>query len=82
VLGGWCIDQDALDTAELVLSELVTNALRARAPRDRQVGVRTAHSAEDGLQRLEVSDASEGLPELQNPSEGKTGGRGLLLVGP
>ncbi|WP_406123557.1 ATP-binding protein [Streptomyces canus] len=80
VLGGWCIDQGTLDTAELVLSELVTNALRARAPRDRQVGVRIAHSAEEGLLRLEVSDAGEGLPEVQSPSEGETGGRGLLLV--
>ncbi|WP_405516249.1 ATP-binding protein [Streptomyces canus] len=69
-----------IDTAELVLSELVTNALRARAPHDRQVGVRIAHSAQEGLLRLEVSDAGEGLPEVQSTSEGETGGRGLLLV--
>ncbi len=63
-----------------MLSELVTNALRARAPRDRQVGVRIAHSQEDGLLRLEVSDAGQGWPEVQNPGEDETGGRGLLLV--
>ncbi len=80
VLTGWGADQDVLDTAELVLSELVTNALRARAPRDRQVGVRLAHSPQDGLLRLEVSDAGEGRPEVRNPSEDETGGRGLLLV--
>ncbi|MEW2402701.1 ATP-binding protein [Streptomyces sp. NPDC046862] len=80
VLGSWSIDQEVLDTAELVLSELVTNALRARAPRDRQVGVRIAYTAEDGLLRLEVSDAGEGRPEVRNPGDDEAGGRGLLLV--
>jgi anti-sigma regulatory factor (Ser/Thr protein kinase) len=64
----------------LVLSELVTNAVRARAPRDRQVGLRIAHSAEEGLLWLEVSDAGEGRPEVRNPGEDEIGGRGLLLV--
>ncbi|MBA2809403.1 ATP-binding protein [Streptomyces sp. KM273126] len=80
VLGGRHIDQDSLDTTELVLSELVTNALRARAPHDRQVGVRIVHWEEDGLLRLEVSDAGEGRPEMQSPGEDETDGRGLLLV--
>jgi len=79
-LGEWRIEQDVIDTAELVLSELVTNALRVRVPRDRQVGVRIAHSREDGLLRLEVSDAGEGRPEVRRPGEDETGGRGLLLV--
>ncbi|WP_037641186.1 ATP-binding protein [Streptomyces bicolor] len=80
VLGTWGIDQEAIDTAELVLSELVTNALRARAPGDRQVGIRIAHSEADGLLRLEVSDAAEGRPEVRSPGEDEDGGRGLLLV--
>lgn len=80
ILQDWLVDRDVLDTAELVLSELVTNALRARAPHDRQVGVHIAHSEEDGLLRLEVSDAGEGRPEVRNPSEDEAGGRGLLLV--
>ncbi|WP_344631564.1 ATP-binding protein [Streptomyces glaucosporus] len=79
-LGEWGIEQDVIDTAELVLSELVTNALRVRVPRDRQVGVRIAHSREDGLLRLEVSDAGAGRPEVRRPGEDETGGRGLLLV--
>jgi hypothetical protein len=66
--------------AELVLSELVTNALRVRVPRDRQVGVRIAHSERDGLLRIEVSDAGAGRPEVRSPGEDETGGRGLLLV--
>lgn len=36
--------------------------------------------AKEGLLRPEVSDAGEGLPEVQSPSERETGGRGLLLV--
>ncbi|MGW1028654.1 ATP-binding protein [Streptomyces sp. NPDC002577] len=80
MLGDWHIDQEVLDTAELVLSELVTNALRARAPHDRQIGVHIARLEEDGLLRLEVSDAGEGRPVLRRPSEHEVGGRGLLLV--
>ncbi|MCX4401102.1 hypothetical protein OG840_04610 [Streptomyces sp. NBC_01764] len=44
VLGGWGVSQDVLESAELVLSEMVTNALRVPVPRDRQVGVRIARS--------------------------------------
>ncbi|MFJ5304094.1 ATP-binding protein [Streptomyces sp. NPDC088350] len=40
VLGDWGVDQEVLGNAELVLSELVTNALRVPVPSDRQVGVR------------------------------------------
>ena len=77
VISDWGVDQEVLDTAELVLSELVTNALRARAPRDRQVGVRITHSEQKGLLRLEVSDAGEGRPEVRDPNEDETSGRGL-----
>ncbi|GAA2628637.1 hypothetical protein GCM10010307_18700 [Streptomyces vastus] len=80
VLGEWGVAQDVLDTAELVLSELVTNALRVPVPSDRQVGVRIARSLEDGLLRLEVSDAGAGRPEVREPGDDETGGRGLLLV--
>ncbi|MFJ1805374.1 MULTISPECIES: ATP-binding protein [unclassified Streptomyces] len=80
VLGEWGVSQDALEAAELVLSELVTNALRVRVPSDRQVGVRIARSPADGLLRLEVSDAGPGRPEVRAPSDEETGGRGLLLV--
>lgn len=79
-LGDWGVGQETLDTAELVLSELVTNALRVPAPGDRQVGVRITRSVADGLLRLEVSDAGGGRPEVREPGEDETGGRGLLLV--
>ncbi|MFK4183607.1 ATP-binding protein [Streptomyces sparsogenes] len=79
VLGDWGLGQ-TLDVGELVLSELVTNAMRVRVPHDRLVGVRIVWLTADGLLRLEVSDAGEGKPEVRAPCEDETGGRGLLLV--
>jgi anti-sigma regulatory factor (Ser/Thr protein kinase) len=67
VHGEWRVGQDVLDTAELVLSELVTNAVRVRVPNGRQVEVRIAHARADGLLRLEVSDAGDGWPEVKAP---------------
>jgi anti-sigma regulatory factor (Ser/Thr protein kinase) len=80
VLGDWGAAQEVVDNAELVLSELMTNALRVPVPRDRQVGVRIMHSAAEGLLRLEVSDAGGGRPEVREPGDDETRGRGLLLV--
>lgn len=80
LLGDWGAGDDLLHTAELVLSELVTNALRAPAPSDRQVGVRIALSSTDGLLRLEVSDAGSGRPEVRHPGAEDERGRGLRLV--
>ncbi|GAA3523382.1 hypothetical protein GCM10022295_01100 [Streptomyces osmaniensis] len=80
MLSGWGVSQDVLELAELVLSELVTNALRVPVPSDRQVGVQIARSIEDGLLSLEVSDAGSGRPEVRTPGDEETSGRGLLLV--
>ncbi|MDX3749079.1 ATP-binding protein [Streptomyces sp. AK08-02] len=80
VLGEWGVSQDVLESAELVLSELVTNALRVPVPSDRLVGVRIARSLAEGLLRLEVSDAGSGRPEVRAPGDEETCGRGLLLV--
>ncbi|CAL9429912.1 ATP-binding protein [Streptomyces sp. enrichment culture] len=80
VLGDWGVGQETLDGAELVLSELVTNAVRVPVPSGRRIGVRITRSAADGLLRLEVSDAGGGVPEVRQPERDETGGRGLLLV--
>ncbi|WP_051839262.1 ATP-binding protein [Streptomyces sp. NRRL F-5126] len=79
-LGEWRAKQDTVADAELVLSELVTNAVRVRAPGDRMVGVRIECRERGGLLRLEVSDAGKGSPEVRSPGEEETCGRGLLLV--
>ncbi|MHB9862310.1 ATP-binding protein [Streptomyces sp. YIM S03343] len=80
VLGDWGVAQEVLDNTELVLSELVTNALRVPVPSDRQVGVRIERRVPEGLLRIEVSDAGVGTPEVREPGEDETSGRGLLLV--
>lgn len=79
-LGGWGVGQDVTESAELVLSELVTNAMRVRVPTDRQVGVAFHYDPEAGLLRLEVSDAGTGRPQVRSPGNDETCGRGLLLV--
>ncbi|QNE74936.1 ATP-binding protein [Streptomyces finlayi] len=79
-LGEWRAGQGTLADGELVLSELVTNALRVPAPGDRMVGVRIVCTGKGERLRLEVSDAGAGRPEVQRAGELDATGRGLLLV--
>ncbi|MHC0432380.1 ATP-binding protein [Streptomyces sp. O3] len=78
-LRAWGIADDTTDTVTLLLSELVTNAVRhARAPKGREIGARLTLRGD--TVRLEVSDASDALPAPHRPGEDDTAGRGLLLV--
>ncbi|MFD5747041.1 ATP-binding protein [Streptomyces sp. NPDC127033] len=79
-LGSWGVGQDVAEAGELILSELVTNALRVRVPGDRHVGVRIVRSPVDEVLRLEVSDAGTGRPGVRAPRDDEACGRGLLLV--
>ncbi|MEV6464374.1 ATP-binding protein [Kitasatospora sp. NPDC004745] len=68
-----------LPTGELLVSELVTNAVQhARTPRDRLIQVR--FTLADGLLRIEVHDADSEKPELREAADSEEAGRGLLLV--
>ncbi|QIQ03724.1 ATP-binding protein [Streptomyces liangshanensis] len=71
---------DTAAVAALLLSELVTNALRHGSPPGRQIAV-TLHRAE-GLLRLEVEDAGDRLPRPRTaePDLDDECGRGLALV--
>ncbi|WP_329384631.1 ATP-binding protein [Streptomyces sp. NBC_01716] len=66
------------DTAALLLSELVTNALRHGSPPGREIHVTVSRG--DGLLRLEVEDAGEALPHPRTPDLVDECGRGLALV--
>jgi len=78
-LKGWGLDGFA-DAAELVLSELITNAIRhACTPRDRLIETRYERLPDGGL-RIEVHDAGDGVPLMQRPSGDDESGRGLALV--
>ncbi|WP_411105599.1 ATP-binding protein [Streptomyces sp. cmx-4-9] len=79
-LAAWEVEAEPTATAELLLSELVTNAVRhARAPQGRDIGVRLARR--DGVLRVEVSDA--GPPVTLTPqvvADEDERGRGLAIV--
>lgn len=75
----WELPPDLTDTAELLLSELMTNAYRhARVPAGREIWARCAVT-EDRL-RVTVTDANDTLPTPGAPSPDDESGRGLTLV--
>ncbi|MBD0738167.1 ATP-binding protein [Streptomyces sp. CBMA29] len=67
------------DTAEVVVSELFTNSVRhARVPDGRRIATHFER-LENGV-RIEVHDANDVRPVLQNASADAESGRGLALV--
>ncbi|MBA4863874.1 SpoIIE family protein phosphatase [Streptomyces sp. PSKA54] len=72
-LADWGLDE-AVFVTELVVSELVTNAIRYAAP---PIRLRLIH---DRSLICEVSDASTTSPHLRRARTYDEGGRGLLLV--
>ncbi|MEU9455864.1 SpoIIE family protein phosphatase [Streptomyces sp. NPDC048277] len=73
LLRDWGLEEEAF-TLELILSELVTNAIRhATGP----IGVRLIH---DRSLICEVSDGSSVSPHLRRATTMEEGGRGLFLV--
>lgn len=83
VLTEWDLKELA-ETAELVVSELVTNAVRASAglPK-RHTGLPAIHvwlHADHECVLIEVWDADERMPEARRPGPEAEHGRGLLLV--
>jgi serine phosphatase RsbU (regulator of sigma subunit)/anti-sigma regulatory factor (Ser/Thr protein kinase) len=73
-LTGWHLD-DLADIAELLVSELVTNALRYGRG---DIGLRLLRTA--GALICEVSDGLESVPRLRTVHYNDEGGRGLYLV--
>ncbi|WP_078863949.1 ATP-binding protein [Streptomyces sp. AcH 505] len=77
-LNAWGLNNLA-DSAELVLSELLTNSVRhARVPGGRLIETRYERLP-DGV-RIEVHDANENKPERREPAADDGSGRGLALV--
>lgn len=78
-LGQWRIEDEAIATAELLLSELVTNAVNhTNTPPPGGIEVRITRR--QGLLRLEVTDGGSRPPELRPAAVDDQGGRGLMLV--
>ncbi len=74
------------DSTELLVSELVTNAMKATAGREDQTALRLQLSSDNARVLIEVWDADPRPPAPRVPSEDGTpdpqeeGGRGLFLV--
>jgi anti-sigma regulatory factor (Ser/Thr protein kinase) len=88
-LRSWRIWAETIETAELLVSELVTNAVKFTGPEPAQPG----HAELEGLERIslilrylagqliiEVSDPDPDPPVLARAGEDAEGGRGLMLV--
>lgn len=76
-LAAWSLDELADDGA-LIVSELVSNAVRHARSRSLRV---TVIRPESVRVRIGVVDKSKRLPEVREPREGAESGRGLALVG-
>ncbi|MGP3927076.1 ATP-binding protein [Streptomyces sp. 8N616] len=75
----WKVPDDVAETAVLLLSELMTNARKhARVSPGREISARCV--LRDGALRIEVSDASDQLPQPRQAAPDDESGRGLALV--
>ena len=76
VLEAWdCDDPD--EVALLLTSEVVSNAVVHAATR---LALDVGWDEDAEVLRIEVHDGSAVVPQIRNPTEGATGGRGMLLV--
>jgi len=77
---------DLADSTELLVSELVTNAVKATAGREDQTALRLQLSSDNARVLIEVWDADpqppvpKGLDDDGTPDPQEEGGRGLFLV--
>ena len=72
---------DLADTVELLVSELVTNAIQVSACHQVPPPVQFRMSAAQGLVLIEVWDCDPRPPVIRQPMDLDESGRGLLLVG-
>jgi anti-sigma regulatory factor (Ser/Thr protein kinase) len=75
ILGQWRFDSDSIENTVLVVSEIVTNAIRHCAGR-----TYLRLSRNDDYVRIEVADPSPVLPRLIEAGPEAERGRGLLIV--
>jgi anti-sigma regulatory factor (Ser/Thr protein kinase) len=80
----WRLDRELTETALLLVSELVTNAIRHGSPPVRlslHLDRATDKATGPGSLRVEVTDSSPTAPELgAGVDPDQIGGRGLLIV--
>lgn len=74
-LSAWACDAETTDNTELLVSELVANALRHAG-----TGVRLRLAWQDDGVRVDVADGSRRTPRPRLPDTVGEAGRGLFLV--
>ncbi|MFI1097345.1 ATP-binding protein [Streptomyces sp. NPDC020917] len=79
-LTGWGVPEDAVDTAVLITSELLTNAIRHCHYDDPAHMVFVCITDEGPELLLEVSDPSRERPRAGTAASDAESGRGLMLV--
>ncbi|MFF8412834.1 ATP-binding protein [Streptomyces omiyaensis] len=79
VLARWGMSQDAVERAELVVSELATNAIRHARTGGASIRVTVTHLGEDRVQ-LAVTDLDPRPLKRRQAGPDDEGGRGLDLV--
>ncbi|MEB8344155.1 ATP-binding SpoIIE family protein phosphatase [Streptomyces endophyticus] len=79
LLHDWA-DTDQVDSAVLLVSEMVTNVLVHTDGDALLVAEMTRHGAEPRRLRVEVADVSDDLPHRRRPGELASSGRGLVLM--
>ena len=75
LLGSTSEAQDVVDTVELIVSELITNAVNASCSR-----TTLSLSCEGGSLRIDVLDDGPGRPQLTRATDRDVHGRGLAIV--
>ena len=74
-MAGWSIDGDRFETARLLVSELVANAVTHA-----ETDVTLQLDLTDQRLRVEVRDEAEGQPRARRPRHDDPTGRGLMIV--
>jgi len=72
---GWSIDADRYETARLLVSELVANAVTHA-----ETDVTLQLDFSDERLRVEVRDQADGQPQPRRPRRDELSGRGLMIV--
>jgi len=75
LLDGWGVEDEVIDDASLLTSELMTNAVKHGSG---IVNLRV--EAEDGVIHVSVRDDADDVPVLDEADLTSTGGRGLWIV--
>ncbi|MGP3734714.1 SpoIIE family protein phosphatase [Streptomyces sp. GDS52] len=78
LLHDWC-SPDQVDSAVLLLSEMLTNVL-VHTDTDALLVAEVIAGREGRRMRIEVTDAGDDLPHRRSPGELASSGRGLLLI--